>query len=294
MMNKTILSLLITLAASVLRVSAHADTQTRIKSYSYNAQGLLYQETLLPNALSDCLQTTYQYDAFGNPKSVAASACVGASPPTLNSATVARVSTSDFGPDGHFPVRNANAMQQAEAQTHDYRFGALTSLTGPNLLTTQWVPDSFGRTTQEIRADGTSTSWRYKLCTEAGANCPDAIGGATSVWVLIEQSYAASAPGVTSTTPNAPEKRQFFDMLNRLLRLQTQGFDGAGAAPTLVQDTQYNALSQVALQSNCMPRRTRRYGPATPTTHWAGWPPRPIPTPPPPAARPSPATTTTA
>jgi YD repeat-containing protein len=50
---------------------------------------------------------------------------------------------------------------------------------------------------------------------------------------------------------NAPEKRQYLDGFDRVIRVQTQGFDGAGvAAPTLVQDTEYNTLGQVARQSN--------------------------------------------
>ncbi|OOG38889.1 type IV secretion protein Rhs, partial [Polaromonas sp. A23] len=106
--------------------------------------------------------------------------------------------------------------------------------------------DGFGRKTKETRADATYTTWAYQLCTDAGMSCPGPIAGATITWLAIEQSFAANA------TPSAPEKRQYYDTLNRAVRVQTQGYDGGGAgtAPTLVQDTEYDALGRVARKSN--------------------------------------------
>ncbi|MDP2367264.1 MAG: type IV secretion protein Rhs, partial [Rhodoferax sp.] len=97
------------------------------------------------------------------------------------------------------------------------------------------------------RADGTTTTWAYQLCTEPGADCPAPIAGAVSVMLAIEQSYAANA------AVSSPQSRTYLDALGRTLRVQTQGFDGAGgvgAAPTLVSDTEYNPRGQVARQSN--------------------------------------------
>jgi RHS repeat-associated protein len=73
---------------------------------------------------------------------------------------------------------------------------------------------------------------------------PGPIGGAVTKWVAIEQSYAANA------VASAPEKRSYYDTLGRVVRSQTAGFDGAGAAPTLVQDTEYDTLGRVARKSN--------------------------------------------
>jgi len=143
-------------------------------------------------------------------------------------------------------VQSTNALSQSESKSFDARFGAVTQLTGPNLLSTNWSYDNFGRKTREQRADGTYTTWAYKLCTDAGANCPGSVGSATMVWVLVEQSYAVN------NTVSAPEKRAYYDNLGRVVRSQTQGFDGGanGTAPTLVQDTWYNALGQVQRKSN--------------------------------------------
>lgn len=229
---------------------AHADTNVRTSAFEYNPQGLLTKETIEPTRPNDCLETSYSYDLFGNRTGSSAAACVGATGNTVASAGVARTSSNNFGAAGLFPISSTNALSQSETKVFDVALGTMTSLTGPNGLTTGWTYDSFGRKTLETRSDGTSTAWTYQLCTDAGASCPGAIGGASSQWVLIEQSYRAGANASTSTTPSAPEKRQFFDSLGRVVRVQTQGFDGASAAPTLVQDTEYNTLGQVARQSS--------------------------------------------
>ncbi|OGB33216.1 MAG: hypothetical protein A3F78_08615 [Burkholderiales bacterium RIFCSPLOWO2_12_FULL_61_40] len=222
---------------------AHADTKTRTSSFEYNAQGLLVKETIEPTNPNDCLQTSYGHDLFGNKTSATSTACAGASAPATHSASTPRTASSSFGPDGRFPVSSTNALNQSETKIFDTRFGTLKSLTGPNELSTHWEYDGFGRKTLELRADGTRTTWAYKLCTEAGANCPAMVGPSTVIWVVIEQSLAVNLGA------NAPEQRQYYDTLNRVVRTQTQGFDGTDAAPTLVQDTEYNALGQVERQS---------------------------------------------
>jgi RHS repeat-associated protein len=230
-------------ALALAPAAAQADTKVRASSFEYDANGLLIKEVVEPDSPNDCLQTSYGYDGYGNKVSVSTSACAGASGHTVSSASTPRTASSTFSADGRFPVATSNALGQSETKVFDNRFGAVTSLTGPNGLTTTWEYDGFGRKTKETRADGTYTTWAYLLCTQTGANCPGPIGGAAAAWVAIEQSYAVG--GATS----APEKRQFHDALNRVIRVQTAGFDGAGAAPTLVQDTEYDNLGRVARKS---------------------------------------------
>lgn len=242
--------------------SAWADTKIRASSFEYDATGLLIKEVIEPDSPNDCLQTSYSYDTYGNKTSVSTSACASASGYAVASASVARTASSSFGADGRFALSTTNALGQTETKAYDARFGKITSLTGPNGLTTTWVYDGFGRKTRENRADGTYTTWAYLLCTDAGASCPGPIGGATVNWVIVEQSYAANG------AVNAPEKRQFHDTLDRVVRVQTLGFDATGgsasAAPTLVQDTEYNALGQVARKSNL-------YALNTGTPYWASY-----------------------
>ena len=264
--------LVVTLAAAL---SAQADTLVRVSSFEYDnsatgvfTAGLLTREVIEPlggnpgagTTANDCLQTSYSYDAYGNKTGASTEPCADATGYAISSAPVGiqRSATSTFAaqsltinsvtytsPAGAFPTTSTNALSQSETKTYDPRFGAVASLTGPNGLTTTWAYDGFGRKTRETRADGTYTTWTYKLCTDSDANCPGAIAGAVSNTVAIEQSHAVTA------VASAPAKRQYHDTLGRVVRVETQGFDGgAGAVPTLYQDTKYNALGQVESKSN--------------------------------------------
>ncbi len=237
-------TLALSIVLGVLSLSAQADTIIRTTSYEYDTAGLMTKEVIEPNLANSCLQTTYTHDGFGNRTGASSTPCAGAVAPATNSATVARTKADSYGADGRFPVTSTNALNQSETKAYDARFGTLTSLTGPNALATTWTYDSFGRKTRENRVDGTYTTWTYKLCTDAGANCPATVGPASVIWVSTEQSFAVNL------AVNSPEKRQYFDTLNRVVRTQTQGFDGTVAAPTLVQDVEYTNLGQVKHQSN--------------------------------------------
>lgn len=221
--------------------SAHADTKTRTTRFDYDAAGLLSKTTSEPLVANDCLQVTYGRDTFGNQSSTSTAACPGATGDAISSAATARTSSTSYGADGRFATSSANALSQSETRVYDLNTGTFTSLTGPNGLSTSRAYDSFKRKTRETRADGTYTTWAYKLCTDAGADCPGpipAIAGAVSVMVVIEQSYGANA------VVSSPQSRSYIDALGRTLRVQTQGFDGQSAAPTLVSDTEYNARGQ--------------------------------------------------
>lgn len=221
-----------------------ADTQVRTSSFEYDASGLLVKEVIEPDRPNDCLQTSYSYDAYGNRTGVSTSPCAGAFGYAVANGIAPRTASSSYGSDGRFPLSTSNALGQSETRQYDARFGAMSSLTGPNGLTTRWEYDGFGRKVKEVRADGTYTTWAYKLCAEAGTNCPGSIRRNAVKWVTIEQSYA------TNAIVSAPEKRGYYDTLNRVVRRQTAGFDGVRAAPTLVQDTEYDEFGRVVRQSN--------------------------------------------
>jgi RHS repeat-associated protein len=242
--NAALLTGILGIAMGLLPLSAQADTLTRTTSFEYDAAGQRTKEVIEPGDAQNCLQSSYTYNDYGNRTSVSSIYCAGAVAPATNSATTARSSTDNTGIDGRFVVSSSNALGHTEAKAYDSKWGSLTSLIGPNGLTTTWQYDNLGRKTKEVRADGTSTTWAYKRCTETGADCPVTVGPATITWVSIEQSWTVNL------AVNSPEKRHYFDTLNRVVRIQTQGFDGAGPAPKIVQDTEYNALGQVARQSN--------------------------------------------
>lgn len=250
--------------ASVLSSSADSPASgnnlTRTSSFEYDASGLLTKETVEPNRPQDCLQTTTTYDVYGNRVGSSSAACAGATGNTVASAGAARSGSAVYAaqtvtlggityvtPAGVFATTSTNALGQSETSQYDPRSGQPTRLTGPNGLTTTWAYDGFGRKIQENRADGTRTTWQYKLCAPPGlprdAACPASIGGATVDWYVIESPLTGSGAAL------APPKLQFHDTLGRIARVQTQGFDGGGTGPVVVQDTVYNIKGQVTQKS---------------------------------------------
>ena len=185
-------------------------SETRVSAFEYDATtGLLTKEIIEPDAanVQFRLDTTYTHDAFGNRKTATVS-----SPATGTAAIAPRTTTTAYDARGQFPVTSTNALNHSESKTFDPRFGTVKTLTGPNALTTTWEYDSFGRKTQETRADGTYTVWTYQLCDIA---CP-----ASGVYRIFTQVYGVG--GIQA----APTTVAYFDRLNRPVRQAAQGLDG--------------------------------------------------------------------
>jgi RHS repeat-associated protein len=250
------LALLGALVGAALGVQAQV-TVKRIAAFQYNAEGLLVKEIIEPGVGPDavagdekfCLVTTYRYDQYGNRDMTTTRNCgvegdptgvdnAGeAAAPSDGSAFTMRTSSVTYQ-GGQFPTTVSVPARElepgvhayhTETRTYDPRFGTVTSLTGPNGLTTTWTYDGFGRKASENRPDGTSTTWVYDHCTPAvtPAICPANNRG---------KYY------VTATSTGAPQSRTVFDSLNREIRAATQGFGGVW----VMKDTEFNPQGQVA------------------------------------------------
>lgn len=216
-MRSVLLSLIL-----ALTLPAWGAQLTRTSSFEYDPDtGLLVKETIEPDQPQMRLDTTYAYDTFGNRTAVTVS-----SPATGTAAIATRATTTTWDANGQFPLTAANALGHTETKVFDSRFGTVTSLTGPNNLTTTWQYDGFGRKTQENRADGTQTVWTYDGCDAA---CP-----ANGVYRIVTQVFGAG-------TQIAPVSVDYFDSLNRKLRTATQGFDGSW----IYKDTVYDNSGRV-------------------------------------------------
>ncbi|WP_217509834.1 RHS repeat-associated core domain-containing protein [Herbaspirillum sp. C9C3] len=228
-MGKTLLGSLLVLG------QAQAGTMTRTSSFEYDAAtGLLTKEVIEPDNAQLRLETSYTYDAYGNKVSATTSSAASGA-----AAVAPRTSGTTYDANGQFPVTSTNALGQSESRTYDARFGKVTSLTGPNGLTTQWQYDSFGRKTREIRADGTQTKWEYLYC--SGVN-----GGTTpcpsyGAYVVVSTPLASDG-----TTANGPWSKVYFDSLDREIKTETVGFDGSSI---VAKDTQYDSLGRVSRTS---------------------------------------------
>ncbi len=195
-------------------------TEVRSASYAYNSAGLVIQEVIEPDNTELRQQTDYEYDNFGNQTVV-----------TLSGADVeSRATTTVYDSQGRYPVSVTNALGHTETYTYDASFGVMTSLTGPNGLTTSWQYDGFGNKIREDRADGTWTTITYGQCGVTG--CPE---------------DAPQDAGLYTTTLSAGSTPEtiFHDKKNREIRKVATGFDG-----TLVyEDAEYNSVGQVSGKS---------------------------------------------
>lgn len=209
-----------------------AETGTRGSAFAYDpSTGLLTKEVIEPGNSDLCLVTTYTYDDYGNKNSATTRNCNGTAgevaAPTGVAVIASRTSSTSFAATtanpvaGQFPTSSTNALGHSETKEFDTRFGAVTKLTGPNSLPTNWSYDGFGRKTLETRADGTTTAWTYTNC----GTCP-----------------ANGRYFVTETTTGAPVKVVYYDTLNREIRSEVQGFDGTYVR----KDTLYDGLGRVS------------------------------------------------
>ncbi|MCP4993428.1 MAG: hypothetical protein GY934_06540, partial [Gammaproteobacteria bacterium] len=201
----------------------HSNNQgsiTRTSAFAYNSNGLLETEIIEPDNPDLRLQTDYQYDSYGNKTLVT----------TSGQGIESRSSSTTYSADGRFPESVTNALGHSETRTYDPLLGVMTSLTGPNGLTTSWSYDGFGRKIREERADGTWSSITRGQC--GITDCPD---------------DAPLGIGVTATTESAggTPATTFSDKLGRVVRKVKTSFDG-----TLVyEDTEYNSLGQISRKS---------------------------------------------
>ena len=195
--------------------------QIRTSAFTYNAStGLLNQEVVEPDQPAMRVITDYVYDAYGNKTQ----ATVSGGDTTAGTSFAARSTSTTYDSKGRFPISSTNALGHTETRVYDERFGLVRSLTGPNLLTTTWAYDGFGRKTQEVRADATQTTWAY-------ADCVSACGFAR---------YS-----ITVTSSGAPPAVTYYDMLNRAVHTAGTGFDGQ----TIYADTEYDAQARVKRSS---------------------------------------------
>lgn len=233
------IALLLGLNAPVLSPSAQAATQVRVSSWTYDSAGMIATETIEPDDAQFTLTTTYTYDAFGNKIAVTVS-----SPATGDAAIAPRTTSTTYTADGRFPATVTNALNQSETRVYHPAFGGLTSQTGPNGLTTSWEYDGFGRKILETRPDGTKTKWEYLWC--SGYN-----GGTLNTCPGIARYAIVTTPLANDgTTQVGPKSLQYMDMLEREVRVETQGWASAAEpAKAIYADTEYDSFGRVYRKS---------------------------------------------
>ena len=189
----------------------------RSSSFTYSpTTGLLTEETIEPDHPTLWSKKTYTHDGYGN---------ILTSTVTAHNIS-ARTQTTSYDARGQFVILSTNTLGHSESKLYDLRHGKVTSLTGPNGLTTAWEYDGFGRLVNEYRTDGTESRTLTLLA--------DAQSPAGSVYFVRSDSSGAS-PSIT-----------YYDILDREIRREAVSFDGT----KIFVDTQYNNRGEVVQTSD--------------------------------------------
>jgi RHS repeat-associated protein len=249
-----------------------AAVSTRTSAFDYDAAtGLLTKEILEPDSSTYCLVTAYTLDGYGNKVAVTKRNCNGSagSLPGTNSEAAApsgdpvfatRADTKVMDARGQFAIEDRNALYNSATNPHQHEikayndnFGTVATATGPNDLTTAWYYDGFGRKTLEVRPDGNGSQWTYLLCSGfngGSAACPS-INAVAAIYVVVATPVAGPINSAADTTGpvNGPVVKTYYDTLDRVIRTETQGFDGSGASTPIYQDIEYDNLGRVTRKS---------------------------------------------
>jgi RHS repeat-associated protein len=202
---------------------------TRTAHSDFNTKGRVTNEIVEPNDTAYRLETVYEVNpTYG----VVTKKTLKWLDPQASAALSRDVETAIFDSKQRYPETVTNAKSQSETRSYDPATGQPLTLTGPNLLTTSWSYDAWGRKVREDRADSTATTWAYK-------SCIDSCGiGNTAVAVTVIQQWARLS-GVDEQTTVPSEV--FSDAHARHVFSRT--WDTAGLA--VLADETYDAKGQL-------------------------------------------------
>jgi len=248
--------------------TAQAAEETRTTVYVYDASGQVVREIVEPFTTRLCAATEYTYDGYGNRSTAQPRNCNGTAIPGVGNEAAAPAATdlASFSMGGlsqryDYPgaagatartITSTNVLGHQNVETLDPRFGTTLSVTDANGLITKVRYDGLGRKTLEQHPDGNGTRWIYQACGGAVV-CP-------GVWNLnvdlvtpryVITSYAVSGANVDTDagTKDGPHTKTYHDVLDRVLRVEREGWDGEGTARLIYEDTAYNGRGKLHKKS---------------------------------------------
>lgn len=200
-------------------------TDTKSKTVKYTLMpGSTKVETEIhfPGDAENERTVTYTYNAKGQQESM-----------TLSGKNIETRKTQmlDYFPGTSIPQRNLNAYgHETIASDLDIRFNLPKRTVDANGLATTTTWDAFGRPAIVIDEDGVSTSQTYYSCT---TNYCESVPGKLQA---IQPVYYKEV-----LSPITPRMREYYDLLGRVIRTETQGFSGE----TILSDVQYDEFGLV-------------------------------------------------
>lgn len=197
----------------------------RTVAFDYDrTTGLLSKETIQPN--DPLYQVVTDYLRNNNLFGLVNKKNQSWIDPATNLAMTRAASDIIYDTKGRFAVTVKNALGHTEIHGYDAGTGARLSLKGPNLLTTTWTIDGFGRVKVEYRADGNETRYFQKQCQ---GDCPS--------WAVVAN--------ISDTFHGADRIAEptviYSDSASHEVRRRTWGYDGR----PIIVDRRYDSLGRL-------------------------------------------------
>ncbi len=264
--NETTQWLLGRLTASMVTSQAPADPATSVRKseFSYyclpgpdcgvdppSARGQLRSETIEPdcyNAAGGCIdrsqgqRTSYTYDAFGNKSSSLVQFYEGS---TLKQ----REARVTYDASGRFPILidkigdPSAPIDIRERMLHDARFGGVRAKSAPDRIQTYSEHDGFGRPVRSSVCKVSNPDPAIELCSP---NTPNGLLSQTSRTMEAAGLAAGEVYRIVERTSGAPEKRVYFDQLQRERRIEVRNFANSGFVESR---TAYDSLGRKASET---------------------------------------------
>lgn len=140
--------------------SALSIQQCRGTTWTYDSAGRVATQSATNSAGDPGTQVTltFVHDALGNIMATMAEDGFGDH----------RASCTSYDVDGVFPYAHKSPAGHVSYMRFDRGLGVQTADVDPNQLATRWAHDGFGRVTQELRPDGTATSYTLTRTKDGG------------------------------------------------------------------------------------------------------------------------------
>jgi len=200
-------------------------TVTRTVTFKYDAYGTPVEQVVEPDDARYTVTTVTEPDAnYG----LTRKRTVSWRDPITGQA-MSRVDSSDYDSLFRHAEKVTNAKGHQTTSTHDAGSGNVLSATDPDLLTTSWQYDGWGRKLRETRPDGTATTIAYRQCVDTCLN------GATSVTITQQWGGAGQASQTASPVEG------FEDAAGHEVLSRHWGFDGTA----VLGEKLYDAFGRV-------------------------------------------------
>lgn len=211
--NQTTWMLGLPTSTTVTRLQPVAVPPRTVNRVFDTTRGLLTMSTEMLQGGKTRRTDYLNYDAFGNPWRVMVSGTdIGT-----------RVTDIIYEAKGRFTTNIRNTLGQSTATYFGSEFGQMMGITDPNILTTTWQYDSFGREIKETRPDSTTTLTSY---------CPSTEG-------LYKPTYGVQ--WIQNKTSGVPDQTTFIDERGRVVRTAMIGFDGR----RVYKDSDYDSALRI-------------------------------------------------